>query len=352
MWSWLWLAVASAWAGVPFELPPQEPPEHWIAPMALAGFEPGEADGGAGVTVSVRGAEWELVVRDASGNVEVVRVASPRTRADREAVVWLADSLIRPVGDPGLGEPRPIAPPPVVVPEPAPEPVAEPEPAPEPLVEPLPEPPPPDPIEPAALPPEMAVEAPAPMAPPEPAPAPEPVAVPTPAPVIAPPPSRASVRALVAGGGALRAGLGPTSTLRIAAERGGQGPVWAIASLGRAQPRAPEIADGPRAVDRWEFDAGVAWALPAPASPRLEATVGLARVGFYEDGAPVGSRLTPRLSVAGAADVPLASVVFLRPRVGAARDLRGVRVLVGDEVAGRMAATAVSAELALGIALR
>jgi hypothetical protein len=110
MLTWLCIALAAA---APFQLPPGEDPALWIGPAELRGFEL-EPVQGTGASVEVRGASWVLVVQDTAGGVHRVPVTPPQTEAQREDLLALAASLLKP---PALA--FELAPPPV---DPAPDP--------------------------------------------------------------------------------------------------------------------------------------------------------------------------------------------------------------------------------------
>jgi hypothetical protein len=321
--TWWWIALASAW-GMPFQLPSAEPVEPWRAPMELAGFEPGPVgDETAGVrATAVEGVGWRVSVRDEHGGVRVLWIPFPRTEADREALIWLLDSLVRPVGAPIRPAPRPevrvehVAGP---VPEPT------------------------QPIESWTI--TIVREPPPPPLEPEPQPEPEPE--PAPEPIAEAPPDDPDVRVVAGGGGALREGLGPSATARLAAERDlGERPFASI-SVAHGFRRTVAVLDSTREATRWEAEAGVGWTLPGPMAPRLHGTAGAARVGFLQDGEHVGWRVVPRLALAASADLAVAPGLALRPRVGASSDLLGVLVSIDGEARGVLSPFALGADLSL-----
>lgn len=92
MLAWLCIALAAA---APFQLPPGQDPALWQGPAELRGFEL-EPVQGPGATIEVTGASWVLVVRDTAGGVHRVPVSPPQTEAQREDLLALAASLLRP----------------------------------------------------------------------------------------------------------------------------------------------------------------------------------------------------------------------------------------------------------------
>jgi hypothetical protein len=214
----VWFGIA---LGATIDLPDGEEPSLWREPLAVAGLV--AVDAGADVQVEVLPSAWRLRARDATGALRVAELPVPRDLTSREAVSWLAASLLRPAPGVAVAAPTPTAAPlppvrsastrpaaaraPAAPPEAPAPPPAPPERAPAP-----PEPPapaePPVPTEPPA-PPELP-------APPEPPPLPEPPAAP-------PSPRDPLTVALSFGGGVhVQAGYtaGPLATLGVEVHTG------------------------------------------------------------------------------------------------------------------------------------
>lgn len=101
-------SAGPAWAGgepVPLVLPPGEDPAAWESAAELAGLRPGARGAGAWVAVERSGDTWNLRVRDASGTLHTVPLPPPRDATGREDAVWLAVSLLDPLGGAAV-EPR------------------------------------------------------------------------------------------------------------------------------------------------------------------------------------------------------------------------------------------------------
>ncbi len=90
------LAPAWALAAVPLVLPSGEVAADWERLAAMGGLDPVPAAEGAGprVIIVADGGRWRVEARDARGAVRVVHVAPPRTEAEREDLVWVAQSLL------------------------------------------------------------------------------------------------------------------------------------------------------------------------------------------------------------------------------------------------------------------
>ncbi|MFZ5481797.1 MAG: hypothetical protein ACOZNI_33860, partial [Myxococcota bacterium] len=92
----LWSSDAAA--AIPVALPLSESPATWEQALALGGFTVGTAQSGPQVSLANQGEYWLLRVRDANGKVQEVNVLPPVTQQDREDIVWLAMSLLKPAG--------------------------------------------------------------------------------------------------------------------------------------------------------------------------------------------------------------------------------------------------------------
>lgn len=124
----------------PLTLPKGEDPSAWAEILAIAGLEIGPPSGGAWVVVQARGDRWSLVVLDRSGHMHEATVPLPTGEAEREAVAWLASSLLRspppaPTPTPLASLPPPSGPAPSPAPRPRPPPKIAPAPPPPPLSE-------------------------------------------------------------------------------------------------------------------------------------------------------------------------------------------------------------------------
>ncbi len=106
----VWVALAAA--GVPLVLPPSEDPADWATIARIAGFELSTTLTGPGAQLTGGSNGWVLVVRDSRGVRHETPVEAPSDATDREDLVWLATSLLDPLGDAGAVAPvtpRPAA---------------------------------------------------------------------------------------------------------------------------------------------------------------------------------------------------------------------------------------------------
>lgn len=107
----VWVALAAA--GVPLVLPPSEDPADWATIARIAGFELSTTLAGPGAQLTRGSNGWVLVVRDSRGVRHETPVEAPSDATDREDLVWLATSLLDPLGDAGASAPvtpKPAAP--------------------------------------------------------------------------------------------------------------------------------------------------------------------------------------------------------------------------------------------------
>lgn len=110
------LLCALALAASSLALPKGEDPAGWASALGLGDFTLGGAD--ARVTLLDLGNHWEIRVTDGQGGVRTATVAPPRSPRDREDVVLLASSLLRPLTPRDPWRVTPPPPPPVVPPLP------------------------------------------------------------------------------------------------------------------------------------------------------------------------------------------------------------------------------------------
>ena len=108
----VWVALAAA--GVPLVLPPSEDPADWATIARIAGFELTTTLPGPGAQLTRGSNGWVLVVRDSRGVRHETPVEAPSDATDREDLVWLATSLLDPLGD--AGAPAPVTPKPAASP--------------------------------------------------------------------------------------------------------------------------------------------------------------------------------------------------------------------------------------------
>ena len=96
-------------------LPPGEAASAWASPAALGGLVLGPEGPGPQVRLSISGERWQVVAVDQDGSEKAAFILAPRTSAQREDAIWLAESLLASLPHPpdlGQGARRPLTLPP------------------------------------------------------------------------------------------------------------------------------------------------------------------------------------------------------------------------------------------------